>query len=76
MSKLFICVADVVKEEYRTTMLHSNMNLSRIIVYALYIEESKLGRVARTLKTEDIVSRTNLSSRRELQYMIDLVLLW
>ena len=33
-----------------TTMLHSDMNLSRITVYAQSIEESKLSRISRNFK--------------------------
>ena len=43
-------LADLVKEEYRTSMLHNDMNLSSHIVYAQSIEESKLSRIKRNLK--------------------------
>ncbi|TMX02267.1 hypothetical protein EJD97_022190 [Solanum chilense] len=36
-------VPDIIKEECRTSMLHGDMNLSRLMVYVQSIEESKLG---------------------------------
>ena len=41
-----IVVSYLVKEECHTAMLHDDMNLSRLMVYAQSIEESKLGRIA------------------------------
>ena len=52
MSTFLTDVYDLVKEEYRTTMLHYNMNLSRLIVYAQSIEESKVERRGRVVKRE------------------------
>ena len=43
-------VADLVREECRTAMLHDDMTVGRLMVYARAIEESKLKRVARNLK--------------------------
>ena len=40
MSSFVTRVADLVKEECRTVMLHGNMNLSRLMVYAQSIKES------------------------------------
>ena len=45
-----MCVADLVMEECRTIMLHDDMTLARLMVYAQSIEESKLRRMARNLK--------------------------
>ncbi|XP_049368005.1 uncharacterized protein LOC125832861 [Solanum verrucosum] len=42
--------AFLVKEECSTAMLHGDMNISRLVVYAQSIEESKLNRVNRDLK--------------------------
>ena len=36
-------VVNLVKEEFHTTMLHDDMTLARLIVYAQSIKESKLG---------------------------------
>ncbi|TMW82463.1 hypothetical protein EJD97_005871 [Solanum chilense] len=43
-------VADLVVEKCRTSMLHDDMTLGRLMVYAQSIEESKLRRMARSLK--------------------------
>uniref|UniRef100_M1DDH3 Gag-pol polyprotein n=1 Tax=Solanum tuberosum TaxID=4113 RepID=M1DDH3_SOLTU len=50
MSKFVTGVSDLVKEECRTAMFHDDMNISRLVVYAQSIEESKLMRVKKELK--------------------------
>ena len=50
MSRFVIGVADLVMEECRTAMLHDDVTLSRLMVYAPMIEESKLRRIDRNLK--------------------------
>ena len=50
MSSFLTGVADLLREECRTTMLHDDMALARFMLYAQSIEESKLGRIARNLK--------------------------
>ena len=50
MSRFMTSVADIVKEECHKVMLHSDMNLSMLMVNAQSIEESKLGRIDRNLK--------------------------
>lgn len=52
MSRFKIGVADLVKEEYHTTLLHNYLNLSRLMVYAQSIEHSKLSRISRKLKRD------------------------
>ncbi|XP_049371941.1 uncharacterized protein LOC125836823 [Solanum verrucosum] len=44
MSRLVTGVSDLVKEECRMAMLHDDMNISILVVYAQFIEESKLER--------------------------------
>ena len=50
MSLFMTGVADLVREECRTTMLHGDMILSRLMVYAQSIEDSELRRMDRSLK--------------------------
>lgn len=52
MNTFLMDVYELVKEEYRTTMLHYNMTLFRLIVYAQSIEESKVERRGRVVKRE------------------------
>lgn len=42
MSRFFTGVADLLKEEFCTTMLHNEINLSGLIVYAQSIDYSML----------------------------------
>ena len=50
MSHFVTGVVDLVREECRTAMLHDDIAVSRLMVYAQSIEESKLRRMARNLK--------------------------
>ena len=49
MIRFMTGVADLVKEEWRTTMLPVDMNLSRLMVYSQSIEESKISRISSNL---------------------------
>ena len=50
MSRFGTGVAYLLKEECRMDMLHSDMTLSWLMVYAQSIEESKLKRITRNLR--------------------------
>ena len=50
MSRFVTSVADLVKEECHTAMLHDYKTLSTLMVYCQSIEESKLKRITRNLK--------------------------
>ena len=51
MSSFVTGVSDLMKEECRTTMIDGDMNLSRLTMYAQYIDEYKLSRISRNLKS-------------------------
>ena len=75
MSRFVTSVANLVKEECPTDILHNDMNLCRLMVYVQSIEESKLSRISRNLKRVDTMIKTNLGLRRGIRTMMDLVLL-
>jgi len=75
MSRFVTGVSDLVKEECRTAMLHGDMNISRLVVYAQSIEESKMTRVRKDLKRGRYRIKDNLGLRRGLQIKIYQVLL-
>ena len=70
MSRFVIGVAYLVKEEYRTTMLHYCMTLARLILYAQLIKESKLKRMSINLnmigKSEK--DQCRFKKRAQIQY--------
>ena len=50
MSRFMTGVSKLVREECRTAMLHDDMTLARLMVYAKSIEESKLRKMTINLK--------------------------
>ena len=57
MSMFVTSVADLVKEEYYMTMLHSDINMSRLMVYAQSIIGFKLSRISRNLKRSGSIEK-------------------
>ena len=53
MSRFVTGIANLLKEECRTSMIHNDMNLSSLLVYAQSIEESKLSRISRNIKSSE-----------------------
>ena len=62
ISFLVTGVADIVREECRTTILHDDMTLDRLKVYSQSIEESKHMRMARSFK------RSGFSDQRQPRF--------
>ena len=50
ISRFMTRVANLVKEEWRTVILHDDMTLVRIMIYSQSMKESKLVRIVRNLK--------------------------
>ena len=51
MSRFVTGVVDLVKEDFCTTMLHNDLYMSRLMVYAQFIDEPKLSRISRNMKS-------------------------
>ena len=60
-------VSNLSVEEYRTTMLHDDMTPARLIVYAQSIEESKLRRMARSLKRSSVNDQEQTRFKKRFQ---------
>ena len=67
MSRFATGVADIVREECHMEMLHDDMSLARLMVYAQSIEESKLKRMDRNLKGVHILTMNKLGLRRGIK---------
>ncbi|XP_015077322.1 uncharacterized protein LOC107021220 [Solanum pennellii] len=65
MSRFVIGVVDLVKEKSRTAMLHGDMNLSRLMVYAQSIEKSRLSRYKGIRKGVDPISKIDKGLRKK-----------
>ena len=76
MSFLVTGVADIVREECRTTILHDDMTLARLMAFVQSIKESKLRRMDRNLKRSCSVIRGNVGSKRGLKLNKKLRVLW
>ena len=50
MSRFVTGVANLLREECRTVMLHDDVTLSRLMVYDQSIKESKLGCIDKNMK--------------------------
>ena len=69
MSHFVMGVVDLVMEECRTTILHDDITLGRLMVYAQSIEESKLRRMTRSLKMigSSDQEQTRFKKRHQIQ---------
>ena len=67
MSSFVTSAADLVKEKCRITMLHSDMNFSRLMVYAQSIEDSKLTRISRNLKRSGLSDKNQPRFKKRVQ---------
>lgn len=72
MIKFVTSVADIVEEDFYTSMLYSDMNLSRHMVYAQSIGILSLIEFLGTLSGVHQVRTTHLDSRRRLQFKMNL----
>nr|XP_010314123.1 uncharacterized protein LOC104644947 [Solanum lycopersicum] len=70
MRRFVTGVAEIENEECRMTMIHNGMNMSRLMVYAQSIEESKLSMISRNLKrgTSDEQNQARLKKMDLNQY--------
>ena len=55
-------------EEFRTAMLHDDMTLAILMVYAQSIEEYKLRRMARSLKRSGARDQEQTRFKKKVQY--------
>ena len=67
MSRFVTGVAELVVEECRTTMLHDDMTLARLIVYAQLIQDSKLRRISRSLKRSGASDQEKIRFKKKVQ---------
>ena len=69
MSHFLMGVADLVKEERRTEMLHDDMTVARLMMYARAIEKSKSRRMTLNLKRgcSSDHDQTRIKKRSETQ---------
>ena len=66
MSHFVKGVADLVMEKCRTAIIHDDMTLCRLMLYAQSIEESKLRKMARSLKIMVLIIKSKVGLRKGL----------
>ena len=64
MSRFVTGVADLVRKECYTVMLHDDMTLARLRVYCQSIEESKLRSMSRNLKRNSATDQGKPRSKK------------
>lgn len=74
-SRLVTSIFDLLKKKYHMAMLHKDMNITRLRVYAQFFEEYKLKLLVRVFIRGRTTSKVNLCLRREFEIMMLLVLL-
>lgn len=65
MDRFVTGVADLLKEECRTTILHNDLDLSKCLVYDQEIDESMIERLGRDLKEVGWRINANIGLKRE-----------
>ena len=67
MSMFVTGVVDLLKEVYCTTMQHDDIKVSRLMMYAQSVEESKICRISRNFKRGRVYEKNQPRLRSVLQ---------
>ena len=67
MRHFFTEVSEDLQEECQSAMLHDNMNISRLMVYAIRVEEARLKRKSRDTKRARTFDGDSSKNRLEIQ---------
>ena len=67
MSRFVMGVSDDLQEEFHSVMLHDNMNISRLMVHARRVDETRAKRKDRDTKRERSFEDGDIKNRLEIQ---------